>query len=246
MLGMVHLGNIVQDDDAVVPKVVNVNNDLVIDVRSMINAVDVRQQFTNNRSFGSREHLIDWVRNEASKLGFGIAILRSDNGNSRRKAFVVLNCKRGGSYAQSNRVLKHEDTRSRKCGCPFKLRATRRIDDLWRLTVICGIHNHALDSKLHGHPMACRLSRKEKNVISDLTIVKVAPHNILADLKRKQPDSVSNIKQVYNERHNLKVLKMGPRSENDSKITISDKLEVIMEKFAKADDTMKMHIKEQL
>src|SRR3954465_15645258 len=93
MLGMVHLDNIVQDDDVVVPEVVNVNNDSVIDVKSMINAVDVRQQFTNDRSFGSCEQLIDWVRNEASKLEFGIVILRSDNGNSRRKALVVLNCK---------------------------------------------------------------------------------------------------------------------------------------------------------
>src|SRR4051812_10937734 len=75
------------------------------------------------------------------------------------------------------------------------------------------MHNHALDVKLHGNPMACRLSHEERNVISDLTIVKVAPRNILANLKRKKPDSVSNIKQVYNERHNLKVLKMGPRSE---------------------------------
>src|SRR3954471_8538221 len=210
---MVHPDNNVQDNDAVVPAIVNVNNDLAIDVNPMINAVDVRQEFTNDRSFGSREHLIDWVRNEASKLGFGIVILRSDNGNSRRKSFVVLNCKQGGSYAQSNRVLKHEDPGSRKCGCPFKLRATRRVDDLWRLTVICGIHNHALDAKLHGHPMACRLSREETNVISDLTIVKVAPRNILADLKRKESDRVSNIKQVYNVRHNIKVLNMGPRSE---------------------------------
>src|SRR3954470_22234040 len=102
MLGMVHPDNIMQADGAVVPEVVNVKNDSVIDDRAMINAVDVRKQFTNDRSFGSREHLIDWIRNEASKIGFGIVILRSDNGNSRRKAFVVLNCKRGGSYAQSN------------------------------------------------------------------------------------------------------------------------------------------------
>src|SRR3954464_13395214 len=210
---MVHPDNIVQADAAVVPVIVSVNNDPVIDVNPMINAFDVRQEFTNDRSFGSREQLIDWVRKEANKHGFGIVILRSDNGNNRRKAFVVLNCERGGSYVQSIRVLKHEDTGSRKCGCPFKLCATRRVDDLWRLTVICGIHNHALDVKLHGHPMACRLSREERNVISDLTIVKVAPRNILADLKRKKPDSISNIKQIYNERHNLKVLNMGPRSE---------------------------------
>src|SRR3954469_16336240 len=159
MLGMVHPNNIVQDGGAVVPEVVNVKNDSVIDDRAMINAVDVRQQFTNDRSFGSREHLIDWVRNEASKVGFGIVILRFENGNSRRKAFVVLNCERGGSYAQSNRVLKHEDTGSRKCGLLFKWRSMRGVDDLWPLIVICGIHNHALDSKLHGHPMACRFSR---------------------------------------------------------------------------------------
>src|SRR4051812_13054095 len=125
MLGMVHLDNIVHDDVVAKAEVVNVSSDPGIDVKSMIDAVDVRQQFTNDRSFASRKQLIDWVRNEASKLGFGIVILRSDNGNSRRKAFVVLNCERGGSYVQSNRVLKHEDTGSRKCGCPFKLRATQ-------------------------------------------------------------------------------------------------------------------------
>ncbi|XP_058721691.1 protein FAR1-RELATED SEQUENCE 5-like [Vicia villosa] len=195
------------------PEDVNVNNDPVNDVKSMIDAVDVRQQFTNDMSFSCREQLLDWVRREASKLEFGIVTLRSNNGNSRRKTFVVLNCERGGRYVPTNWVLKHEDTGSRKCGCSFKLRMTRRIDDLWRLSVICGIHNHSLEAKLHGHPTVCRLSREEKNVISDLSIIKVAPRNILADLKRKNPDSVSNIKQVYNERHNFKVLKMGPRSE---------------------------------
>src|SRR3954471_7933743 len=116
---MVHPDNIMQADDVVVPVIVSVNNDLVIDVNPIINVVDVRQEFTNDRSFGSREQLIEWVRNEASKLRFGIVILRSDNENSRRKVFVVLNCERGGSYIQSNRVLKHDDTGTRKCGCPF-------------------------------------------------------------------------------------------------------------------------------
>src|SRR3954464_5365824 len=123
---MVHPDNIVQDDGVLVPEIVNDNNDLVIDVTPMINAVDVRQHFTIDRSFGDREQLLDWVRKEANKNGFAIVILRSDNGNIRRKAFVVFDCERGGSYVQSNRVLKHEDTGSRKCGCPFKLRAKYR------------------------------------------------------------------------------------------------------------------------
>ncbi|XP_058757542.1 uncharacterized protein LOC131630786 [Vicia villosa] len=146
-------------------------------------AVDVRPQFTND-TFACREHLLDWVRNEASKLAFGIVILRSDNGSSRRKAFVVLNCERGGKYVRTNRVLKHDDTRSIKCACPFKLRVTRRIDGLRRFSVICRVHNHALETNLHGHPSACRLSHEEKDVISELSTIKVTSRNILADLKR--------------------------------------------------------------
>ncbi|XP_058761756.1 uncharacterized protein LOC131635174 [Vicia villosa] len=112
-----------------------------------------------------------------------IAGEESNNESSRRKAFVVLSCERGG-----------------------------KIDGLLCISVICGIHNYALETNIHGHPSACRLSCEEKDVVSELSTIKVAPRNILADLKKK-PDSVSNIKQVYNERYNLKVMKMGPRSE---------------------------------
>src|SRR3954466_1101806 len=68
---MVHPDNIVQDDGVLVPEIVNVNNDPVIDVTPMINAVDVRQHFTIDRSFGDREQLLDWVRvgRETSKIG---------------------------------------------------------------------------------------------------------------------------------------------------------------------------------
>ncbi|XP_058782869.1 uncharacterized protein LOC131657496 [Vicia villosa] len=137
-------------------------------------------------NFACREHVLDWVQNEASKLGFGIVIARSNNGTSRRKAFVMLNCKRGGKYVPTTRLLKHDDTGLRKRVCAFKLRVTRRIDDLWLFSVICGLHNHALESKLHGHPNACRLSREENDAISELSIIKVAPRNILADLKQKK------------------------------------------------------------
>ncbi|XP_058762790.1 uncharacterized protein LOC131636149 [Vicia villosa] len=44
-------------------------------------------------------------------------------------------------------------------------------------------------------------------------MIKVTPRNILSDLKRKKPDSVSNIKLVYNERYRLNIEKKGPRLE---------------------------------
>ncbi|XP_058762910.1 uncharacterized protein LOC131636301 [Vicia villosa] len=173
-------------------------------------------------TFTCREHLLERVRNEASKLGFGIVMTRSDNGTNRRQAFVVMKCERGENYIPTNRKLKHDYTGLRKCVCPFKLCISCRVDGLWRFSVVYGLHNHALETKLHGHPITCRLSREEKDSISELSIIKVAPRNILAKLKRKIPDSVSNIKQVYNEQYNLKVVKMGPRSKTQHLLKILD------------------------
>ncbi|XP_058761441.1 protein FAR1-RELATED SEQUENCE 5-like [Vicia villosa] len=113
-------------------------------------------------TFTSRQYLLEWVRIEASKLGFGVVIAR--------------------------------------------------VDGLWRFRVVCGLHNHALETKLL-HPIVCRLNHEEKDSILELSIIKVAPRNILADLKRKRPESVSNIKQVYNERYRLNIAKIGLRSE---------------------------------
>ncbi|XP_058759661.1 uncharacterized protein LOC131632970 [Vicia villosa] len=147
---MVHLDNIV-GDELVVPEEVNIDakpKELINDVKTNVVAVDVRPQLTNDMNFTCGEHLLDWVQNEASKVGFGIVILRLDNGTSRRQAFIVLNYEKGG-----------------------------KIDGLWRFSVICGLHIHALKTKLHRHPILCRLSRQEKGGISELSMIKVVPRN---------------------------------------------------------------------
>ncbi|XP_058727480.1 uncharacterized protein LOC131598969 [Vicia villosa] len=64
--------------------------------------------------------------------------------------------------------------------------------------------------------------------------------------KKKKLNSPIRMDEVADHWKKLRFDDFDPPKENDSKITISDELEVIMEKFAKADDTMKMHIKEQL
>jgi hypothetical protein len=50
-----------------------------------------------------------------------VVILKSDYGSDRRKQYFVLGCERGGVYKLNNKKLKFEDTRMRKCGCPFRL-----------------------------------------------------------------------------------------------------------------------------
>src|SRR3954469_14034143 len=64
--------------------------------------------------------------------------------------------------------------------------------------------------------------------------------------KKKKLNSPIRMDEVADHWKKLHFDDFDPPKENYSKITISDELEVIMEKFAKADDTMKMHIKEQL
>ncbi|XP_058765395.1 uncharacterized protein LOC131638868 [Vicia villosa] len=156
---MVHPNNIVRD---VVDVLEEVNEDakpkeVNDDVKTIVVAIDVRQEFIIEMNFTSRQHLIEWIRIEASKLGFAVVIARPRNGNSIRQAFVVMKRERCGKYVPKIRKLKH-DTGSRKCVRPFKLRVSFSVDSLWRFSVVCGLHNHALDTKLQGRPVVCWLN----------------------------------------------------------------------------------------
>jgi len=51
----------------------------------------------------------------------------------------------------------------------------------------------------------------DKAIVHDLTNSSVKPKNILTNLKKKRQESITNIKQVYNERHKFKKSKRGRR-----------------------------------
>ena len=61
-------------------------------------------------------------------------------------------------YKQYKDKLVHKSTRTRKYGCPFKLkgRLVRTIG--WRVTVEYGFHNHKVMATLLGHSYDGRLS----------------------------------------------------------------------------------------
>lgn len=79
--------------------------------------------------------------------------------------------------------------------------------------VICGIHNHDLCHNSVDHPIICRLNSEEKKLVSEMTLNMVQPRNILATLKRKIFESISNIRQVYNIRIKNNKARRGPRYE---------------------------------
>jgi len=66
--------------------------------------------------------------------------------------------------------------------------------------MLWGIHNHDLAPKLSGHLLAGRLKMEEKQRVIDMTKSLAAPRNILTNLKGKNKESVTLIKQVYNAR----------------------------------------------
>lgn len=85
-------------------------------------AVDVENQFKNKKEFESCDEILQWIRMEASKVGFGVFIKRSDNGLERRYNFVTMTCETSGKYITLIWNFKRDDTGSRKCECPFKVR----------------------------------------------------------------------------------------------------------------------------
>ncbi|KEH41959.1 hypothetical protein MTR_1g058140 [Medicago truncatula] len=106
--------------------------------------------------------------------------------------------------------LKHEATGSRKCGYLFKLHGyVVKEENAWKLAILNGVHNHKMLPYLAGHLLAGILMEDDKAIVCDLTNSSVKPKNILTNLKKKRQESMTNIKQVYNERHKFKKEKMG-------------------------------------
>ncbi|XP_058754564.1 uncharacterized protein LOC131627723 [Vicia villosa] len=161
------------------------------------NVVDVGGDFISKHDFDDRESMLTWIRRKAVNLGFGVVIGRSDNGTARRNPFVTMLCERSGKYNPPLKKFKKDDMSTRKCECPFKIRCYMLASKKWRSSIIYGLHNHELCAKLQGHPIACRLNPVENASIKDMSLNFVQPKNILATLKRKEPDNISNIRQVY-------------------------------------------------
>ncbi|XP_050897520.1 uncharacterized protein LOC127104377 [Lathyrus oleraceus] len=122
-------------------------------------------------------------------------------------------CERSGKYRNPLQNFKSDDTGSRKCECPFKVRGYMLANKNWRFNVMCGLHNHDLCKKLADHSIACRLMPEEKECVVDMTLNLVQPKNILATVKWKRPENISNIKQVYNIRYQTNKALRGDKTE---------------------------------
>ncbi|KAL5166848.1 Protein FAR1-RELATED SEQUENCE 5 [Glycine soja] len=165
--------------------------------------VDCSDAFKTSQVFECREDILRWARSMAHENGFVAVILRSDTntGSRGRSTFVLIGCEMSDKYKCRKKEFIRRDTRTRKCGCPFKLRCKPVVEgEGWMVKLICGVHNHELAKSLVGHPYAGRLTKAEKTLIADMTKSMVKPRNILLTLKEHNGNSCTTIKQIYNAR----------------------------------------------
>ena len=117
-------------------------------------------------------------------------------------SFLLIACEKSGEYRPKKHNLVRTCTDSRKCGCPFKLRAKPVLGgEGWMVKLICGVHNHEMKKSFVGQPYAGRLTKDEKIVVADMTKFMVKPRNILLMLKEHNDNRYTTIKQIYNVRH---------------------------------------------
>ncbi|KAH1261042.1 Protein FAR1-RELATED SEQUENCE 5 [Glycine max] len=160
--------------------------------------VDCSNAFNTSQVFATRDDVLQWARTVAHENEFVAVIMRSDTetGSRERSSFFLIGCERSGTYKCRNKEFVRNDTGSRKCGCPFRLRGKPvHGGEGWMVKLICGIHNHELAKSLVGHPYAGRLTKEEKKIIADMTKSMVKPKNILdevvvRDLFWCHPDAV--------------------------------------------------------
>ena len=123
--------------------------------------------------FATRDDVLHWARSIVYEIGFVVMIMRSNtnNGIRGRTSFVLIGCERSGQYRAKKKDLVRTCTGSRKCECPFKLRAKPVVGgEGWMVKLMCGSHNHELAKSLVGHPYVGRLTKDEKIVIVHMKI----------------------------------------------------------------------------
>jgi hypothetical protein len=115
----------------------------------------------------------------------------------------MMQCERSGEYKppKTRKKPNLQATGSRKCECLFRLHGFFGNDTIdWWDAMLSGIHNHELALKLASHLLAGSIKEEEKRRVNDMTKSLAVPRNILMDLKEKNKESLTTIKQVYNMR----------------------------------------------
>ena len=76
-----------------------------------------------------------WERKVARRLNMYLVIGHSTNSTSKSCGRLDLRCERSGERGDG--VIN-----SKKIGCPFRLRCSEKMSNVWKIYVADGKHNH--------------------------------------------------------------------------------------------------------
>ncbi|KAH7533368.1 hypothetical protein FEM48_Zijuj04G0123400 [Ziziphus jujuba var. spinosa] len=146
-------------------------------------------------TFQTREELIKHVRDFALTQGYMVSIR-----DSSKDRYVTLACDRGGVYRKRLKTgenLRKRKSESRLTNCSFEV-VGKKDDDIWILSIKNGVHNHEASNDTSDHPSCRRFSEEEVKIIRELTAAGKRPRQILKALRQKNPNLVSDSRNVYN------------------------------------------------
>ncbi|KAJ4715741.1 Calmodulin-binding transcription activator 2 [Melia azedarach] len=179
--------------------------------------MDYTNEFSKYKIFKSKEELIECTHEIGRKNGFVIVIKRSDSGNGGQRARITFCCERGGQYRNRSKDKedKKENTNTKKCACPFELKAYKlSVDDNWELKVKWGVHNHPITKPREGRSYMGSLTKKERLLVEEEFKRKKCTVDILKSLENTNFNNVSTRKHIYNARQRYKVKEMAESSNN--------------------------------
>ncbi|KAA8524352.1 hypothetical protein F0562_010775 [Nyssa sinensis] len=145
--------------------------------------------------FQTREDLLKHVRDFALTQGYMVSIK-----DSSKDRYVTIACDRGGLYRKRLKTgenMRQRKTSSRLTNCPFEV-VGKKDDDLWTLSIKHGEHNHEPSNDISDHPSCRRFTEEEVIIIREMTAAGKRPRQILKVLRQRNPNLVSDSRNVYN------------------------------------------------
>ncbi|KAL6584040.1 hypothetical protein OROMI_003329 [Orobanche minor] len=162
--------------------------------------------FFTDQVFGSREDMMNWVKNTAYSLGYVIVTQRSKKYKNSLIKKLFFMCDRSGKPGGSK---SSRNTSTKKTDCPFKLVGKYSLKDhYWTIRVVCNQHNHPT-LHLDGHAYARRLSDDDFCLVEDLTWKSVPPSEILSMLKDQDETNLSTLPTISVAQRNRNYEKTG-------------------------------------
>lgn len=145
--------------------------------------------------FQSREELLKHVREFVLTQGYMVSIK-----DSSKDRYVTISCDRGGIYRKrlkSGENLRQRKAPSRLTNCPFEV-VGKKDDELWTLIIKHANHNHEPSRDISDHPSCRRFTDEEVLIIREMTAAGKRPRQILRELRQRNPNLVTDSRNVYN------------------------------------------------